>query len=686
MNKSGEFSLIKKETLLSLMRVSITLLALLIFFTIVPMDFGTYYVWFVFLVPLGLYMSLISLSQVLERHKNTNTNLLLHIQIALFYLLTVVLIIFTGGVESSYKVILLLPVLFYSLEFGSRWGFGLTGMALKDELTGLFNLRFFNYKLKRLIEKANGEYKVGLILIELDKYSKFKESWGFCAGSIILKNISKSLLSVTGKNDFAVHYEGGKFVVITRAGSFAQVIGKAEKLRKKLHLDLGRGMEDDWKLPSAVGVSIFPDHAESCSGLLQKADDALQRAIIIGGSRAQVYYSVFDRISGKMDREFLNYVKAMMASIRERDRFIYGHSERVLIYSQLICRRLRLPPKKAMIIEYAAFLHDIGKVEINREISKKKGPLQHWELEKYKQHPVSGAEMLLQVKQMRRIIPFIMHHHERYDGSGYPSGIKGSEIPLGSRIIAVADFFDSITAERAYGRGKTMKEGICSLQQKKTTYLDPMVVDAFVNALSDYEDISHIMEWPKDLSRIVPSGSRPNNYILGGHYADYYSGEIHFLIKAVHCIAAGVANNEKCIYMVDERKEEDMLRQFKKYLFDANQLERVSFPDSLLKMKKDKANIEFETKKVIKTWLDNAEKEHFDSIRLIIDHTFLNLRQEELSSWEKMLTRCIKNLDVVIVCYYDFEAMHYQADIINVVHDRPLVIPTDIVKEMENAR
>jgi len=682
MNESGEFSLIKKKTLLFMMRVLVTILVLLIILMFFPLDFLKYYVWFFFLIPLGVYMSLNSLSQALERQKKISS-LFFHIEIALFYILTVVLIALTGGIKSSYKVILLLPVLFYSLEFCSRRGFRFPGMALKDEMTGLFNLKFFHYKLKRLIEKAKGEYKVGLIFIELDKYSNFKNSWGYCAASIILKNISKSLLSVTGKNDFAVRYEEWKFAVITRAGSFAEVVGKAEKLRKRLHLDLGRGMEEDWKLPAAVGVSVFPDHAKSLSGLLQKADEVLQRAVITGGARAQVYYSVFDRISGKMDKEFINYVKKMMASIRERDRFIYGHSERVLLYSQLISSKLRLPPRKAMFIEYAALLHDIGKVEINREILKKEGLLQHWELEKYRQHPVTGVEMLMQVKQMRSIIPSVMHHHERYDGSGYPSGIKGSEIPLGSRIIAAADFFDSITAERPYGRGKTLKEGIRLLQQNKATSLDPMVVDALVNALSDYEDISHIIEWPKDLSRIVPSGSRSYNYILGGHYADYYSGELHFLIKAVHCIAAGAANNEKCIYMADERKEGYLLQQSENFISDASQFERVCFPDSLLKMKKDKANIEFETKKIIKTWLDNAEREQFDSIRLIVDHSFLNIREEELSSWEMMLTRCIENLEVVIVCYYDLESMLCHTDNISFLHNRPLVIPTDVTKEIE---
>lgn len=694
-------------------------------------------------------MLLTRLNKALQQFKKISTCTSFHLHLALLYLFSVILIALTGGVSSSYKVILLLPLFFYALEFGSGWGYAVSfanlllialfywkgktirshglesdlvlsgmfflvswiagkavsreesverefpGMDLKDELTGLFGPAFMKYKLKKMIRRANRDYKIGLIFIKLSSYREFEESWGICAGNILLKKFSKSLLRALNEDDLAVHWGEGKFAVITRAGESSSIIGKAEKLRKNLNIILERGMEDDWKLPLAIGLSIFPDHAESFSSLIEKAEDALERAEIARGGRVQVYYSIYDRAGGKMKGDFTNTVKTVMVSIQAWDRFVYLHSERVSIYSRLACKGLKLPADKTMFIEYAALLHDIGKLEIKRKSLEKKGTLEQGELEVYRQHPFAGAKMLSQAKQMLSIIPSIVHHHERYDGFGYPSGLRGSEIPLGARIIAVADFFDHLTAADRGLKGKTLKEGIYSLLQQKGTRFDPLVVDAFVNSLKEYEDISHLIEWPKDLSKIVPSGCATANYRLGGHFAHYYSGELHFIIKALQCIAAGIANNEKCLYLMGEEKEACLLQQLNNFIpglperkirVRPGQLERVAFPDYLLTMDKKRARFEFEMKKILKTWLDKAEKEQFDSLRLIIDHSSLYVIGEELSTWEKILTQCIQNLDVVIVCYYDFESITGQVELIEDVHSRLLVTTTDLVKEEKDAR
>ncbi|MEW5922301.1 MAG: HD domain-containing phosphohydrolase [Bacillota bacterium] len=749
MDKAETISLIKMDNLLSLIRILYTLLAALIIIKTHPLSFAAYYAWLVFLIPLALYMSLISLNKALELFGNINKYVFFHGELALLYLLTIILIARSGGASSNYKVVLLLPVLFYSLQFGSRWGYGASflnmvilntifyvkanitvydleanlilfamfflvsrlagkgiflekikhwssGIALRDEVTGLYNEWFLHKKLKQLLEKGRKDLKTGLILIEPYRYSEFQKNWGFCAANIMLKNMAKALNDIIDRKDVVAHCGGGKFAVITREWELAHIIGKGEKLRKQLKNNLERGLEDEWNLPVAVGVAISPDHAGCSASLLQKAEEALARAAVARGNRIQVYYSVFDRFSGQQNRQFMHTAKKIMIAMQARDRVAYAHSEGVLIFTQLICRALRLTEKKAQAIEYAAFLHDIGKMELLKEIPLQQKPLEPVQLKAYRQHPLRGAEILRQQdKKLHPCITAVLHHHERYDGSGYPSRLKGDAIPLGARIIAVSNFFDHITAASPYGQGKTIQEGINTLLQYKNKYFDPLVVEAFVHVLGEYEDIAHIIEWPKDMSRIVPCGYTPHHYILGGHYAEYYFGEIHFMIKAVYCIAAALANGEKCLYIMDELKEKILLQQFEKFVYKgvkicANtrpvQLKKILFPEHLFKTDLKSANFEFEMKKRIKTWMDEAEKEQFSSVRLIIDHSLLKFSGVDLKTWEKLLTRCIKNLDVVVVCFYDIDLVTTDVDIIEHYHHSPMVTATSMLKENRDAR
>ena len=739
MAKIESISLINKDNNLSLICFLNSLLVALIILKTHPLSFETYYSWIILLIPLALYMSLISLDKFLKRFDSITGIIFFHGVLALFYLLVIILITLTGGASSNYKIILLLPVLFYSLQFGSWWGYGASvmnmmilitfyvkgentafdiesnltlfpmfflvgwlagkggflekikywssGMTLRDGVTGLYNKQYLYKKLNQLLEIGKSDLKIGLILIEPYRYSEFRKIWGFYAGNIMLKDIAKSLSDFSDRNDVAVHYGEGKFAVITQEKELARIIGKGDKLMKELNNIRKRGLEDEWNLPVAVGVSIFPDHDECSGGLQQKAEEALARAKAARGNRVQVYYSIFDRISGGKKR-YINYtLKKIIAPMQTRDRVIYGHSERVFIYTQLACRKLGLTGKKALTIESAAFLHDIGKIELQEKIPVMQGPLAPVEQRDCLRHTLRGADILgQQGKRMHNIIPAVRHHHESYDGTGYPDGLKGDAIPLGARIIAVGNYFDHITLESPYFQGKLLQEGINFLLQYKNKYFDPLVVEAFVHALDEYEDLCHIMEWPKGLGKIVPCGYTPNYYILGGHYAHYYSGDVHFLVKAVYCIAAALYNEEKCLYIMDEQKEKFMLQQIEQFVLNGvkisdcikpSQLEKVIFPEYLSRKDLRSANFQFVIKRIMKSWLDQAEREHFSSVRLIIDQSFLNLSSIDLKTWEKMLTQFIKKLDVVVVCYFDIDVVTNDVNSIDTLHHSPIVTVYD---------
>jgi diguanylate cyclase (GGDEF)-like protein len=725
----------KIEQLVPMIRIATVLFVTLIIIESIPLDFNAYYLWPVFCFPLLLYMGLMSLDKLYKRFKTINPLVPEHLEMFVFLGLALLLIYVTGGDESNYKIIYLFPVIFYSLKFGSRWGYVisslntamilylkltniqtdyihlevdlvLTGMfflfswlignmvdlerlirkrllraVVRDELTGLYNYRYFRQQLKEMIKEHKQDsstWKIGLILIDLDNFKLYNEVLGHLSGDILLQKVASTINNYLGKDDFAARYGGDEFAVVISTQETSHVIGKAEKIRKEINAYNNDILGSDWNLAASLGIALFPDHAEDLESLVQKADEALYKAKMTKGNRVQVYYSVFDRLSEKklnIVNDFLTTVKTLLSVLQAKDIFTYGHSERVLVYAQVISRKLGLPSSELALIEYAAFLHDIGKIEIEREILNKPEPLTEKEQALLNQHPLWSAEIIKPFKKMEPVLPLIIHHHEKYDGKGYPYGLKGDDIPLGARIIAVADAFDQLTADRPFKKGNTIHEGIEFLKQNKWSRFDPLIVDIFSNCLSEYENISRIIEWPKDLTLLVPAGYLPGSFLKGYHYLDFYSGDIHFAIKATTYLAAGIANNEKCIYYTNEKKEEILVNELNQYsyrgtrlktIIKENQLSVFNNLENVIKFIKRKAKTEFETKKIFKKLLDEANQEGYTSIRVLLDGSSLPLKNDNLITWENNLTRCIKDMDIVIIYLYNIN--ENSIDMMNLLH------------------
>jgi len=180
---------------------------------------------------------------------------------------------------------------------------------------------------------------------------------------------------------------------------------------------------------------------------------------------------------------YLSIVHSMISALEVKDPYIKGHSDAVARYAVAIAKRLNISPQGIETIEMAALLHDIGKIGIHEDILNKPGKLDEEDWKEMKKHPEIGLKILNGVNFPWDIRPVIYHHHERYDGKGYPAGIKGKEIPLGARIIAVADSYDSITSERAYRKGLSKKVAIKELERVAGAQLDPEIVGVFVEML-----------------------------------------------------------------------------------------------------------------------------------------------------------------------------------------------------------
>ncbi len=180
---------------------------------------------------------------------------------------------------------------------------------------------------------------------------------------------------------------------------------------------------------------------------------------------------------------FLETIRTLAAAIDAKDPYTRGHSERVSSYSMAVARHLGLGQDEVFRIRIAAILHDVGKLGIRDDILKKPGGLTEAEYEEIKRHPAIGAQIMEPIRLLKDILPGIRNHHERWDGSGYPDGLAGAEIPMVARIIGVADTFDAMTTDRPYQRALSVEAALARMQQMATTHFDPTVVEALVKAV-----------------------------------------------------------------------------------------------------------------------------------------------------------------------------------------------------------
>jgi HD-GYP domain-containing protein (c-di-GMP phosphodiesterase class II) len=199
------------------------------------------------------------------------------------------------------------------------------------------------------------------------------------------------------------------------------------------------------------------------------------------------YVSRVKRASELNQQLFLGSIRTMSAAIDEKDPYTRGHSGRVTRYSLIIGRKLGLSRRQLHLLYVGGLLHDVGKIGIQDDILNKPAMLTDDEFEIMKQHAAKGANIMAPIRSLRDVLPILRYHHERYDGKGYPEGLKGEQIPLLARIVTVADTFDAMTTERPYQKAMTFEVALAKLVEFKGKACDPVIVDAMVQAAADGE-------------------------------------------------------------------------------------------------------------------------------------------------------------------------------------------------------
>jgi len=249
---------------------------------------------------------------------------------------------------------------------------------------------------------------------------------------------------------------------------------------------------------TVLGI-VYVDSTNQAN-LFSREDLALFSALALKAGTAVDNSRLYDDLRSL----FYNTVETLVRTIQAKDPYTSGHSTRVSRYSLLIADKLGLSTKEKHQLYLAAMLHDIGKIGVPDELLNRPGRLTEDEMDKVRNHVQLGASMIEMLGEMHPIVPLIRHHHEGYDGTGYPDGLKGEEIPLISRIVAVADMYDAMTSDRSYRKRRTQEYAISEIERTRGTKLDPRVSDAFLEVLREIapeesSESSHTVAVPTEL-------------------------------------------------------------------------------------------------------------------------------------------------------------------------------------------
>lgn len=365
----------------------------------------------------------------------------------------------------------------------------LNELANMDGLTSLFNHRcFYDYLSQQIEMSKNNGTELSLLFIDIDNFKFYNDFHGHQMGDEILREISIIMKETVPVGGFIARYGGEEFTVLLPDTSEESAIKTAENLRKTVqeHPFAGQEVLPGKSLTISVGVSTYPSKAKTDAELLRRADEACYRAKFLYKNRVEAYHSILEDLQtniAEIDHETIASIKTLIAVINARDKYTYGHVERVVFYCTLLAEKMKLSDKDKKNLIYSAYLHDVGKINIPEEILMKTDPLTDEEWEILKNHPQKAAEIIDNISPLKNLVPIILQHHERYDGTGYPGKLKGDEINCFARMLTVVDSFDAMTSIRPYQPKKSYSQATRELIRCSGTQFDPEIVRSFIDII-----------------------------------------------------------------------------------------------------------------------------------------------------------------------------------------------------------
>ncbi|MBB6285067.1 diguanylate cyclase (GGDEF)-like protein/putative nucleotidyltransferase with HDIG domain [Geobacillus subterraneus] len=360
-----------------------------------------------------------------------------------------------------------------------------------DHLTGLYNHGFFKETLKEQFSDCKMlKQPLTLAFLDLDDFKKYNDRNGHLQGDRLLTFFGKLLQkAVEGTNFTAARYGGEEFAILMPNTAKEDAYAFLNGLRKQVNDTYFDGVEHiPYRcLSFSCGIAEMEKDMYESDELIHRADQALYYAKAQGKNNVQLYDKhnmCLDEIKFKQDLEALEQQVKFFLS---KDVYTYRHSKRVFKYALEFGSRLgELTDHERQTLILGALIHDIGKIEVPRDILNKQGKLEKHEWEIVKKHVTWGREIIAAEKRFDDLLPLIELHHERYDGKGYPYGLKGEEIPKLARILCIIDSFDAMTTERPYQPTKTFDEALKEIERCSGTQFDAAYAAKFIAFVQEH--------------------------------------------------------------------------------------------------------------------------------------------------------------------------------------------------------
>ncbi len=360
-----------------------------------------------------------------------------------------------------------------------------------DELTGLFNHRYFHERVNEEISRCSRFGDVfSLLILNLDLFKRYNEVHGYVAGDEILKKVAEYLIASVRSIDLAFRYGGDEFTLILPQTPLEGAIKVAQRIRKRIESTMD---SEGVTLSCSIGVASWPADGVMREEFLQSADAALYYSKQMGrnrvclsseiaaSARQALKRSLKAKVKSEGEPVLLSTIYALAATVDAKDAYTYGHSKGVSKYATEIAEALGFSEDDIAKIRAAGLLHDIGKIGVPDSILMKPGALNEEEWEQIRAHPETGVSILKHAQGLSDCLAAVQYHHERYDGNGYPSGLRGKHIPLEARILAIADAYDAMTSFRPYREGRLAQEdALEELRRCADTQFDGELVEVFV--------------------------------------------------------------------------------------------------------------------------------------------------------------------------------------------------------------
>jgi len=393
--------------------------------------------------------------------------------------------------------------------------------SITDELTGLYNHRHFQSLFRAEIERSKrSNQPLSVFMIDIDNLKLVNDNFGHASGDAVLRRAADLLVKATRYSDIRARHGGDEFICILPNTELQEAYNVANRLCKDIHREFKSTF---YKITASIGVATYPASTDNPNDLIRLVDQTMYLAKHSGGNQVksieideirdlkswnlktlEAFISVMskrhfqtgetlaDRVREKLrgvfdeekiPKEIYGTVASLVAAVDAKDHYTHGHSHKVAEYAEAMANRLRLPEKEVEKIRMAASLHDIGKIGVPESALLNPNMLSQEERSLVKQRPLIGVKILGPIPAFREILTLVKHHHENWDGRGYPDGLKGDAIPIGAQIISLADVFHALTSQRPYRKALSFDQALQVLKEEADKKWKKELVDIFIDIL-----------------------------------------------------------------------------------------------------------------------------------------------------------------------------------------------------------